>query len=144
MRTLNASCASILELLDGSKATLPNKGKCFVDVRDTALAHLLAMAAPAAAGQRVLMIAGSISWRTVADILRAALPGARVPTAVEPGPAPYPQALASTRTAAHLGVVFTPIEDSLRDCALSLYARGFLEKVIAPAYDPRQLPPADA
>jgi nucleoside-diphosphate-sugar epimerase len=142
---LNASCAPILDLLTGAKAVVPNKGKCFVDVRDTAAAHAAAMDAPGDAGvERVLMIAGSVSWRTAADVLRATLPGARVPTAVEPGPPPFPQALASRRVATHLGVVFTPIEDSLRDCALSLFAKGFLDGVIAPADDSRQLPPTAA
>jgi nucleoside-diphosphate-sugar epimerase len=31
--TLNTSCSSILDLLNGSKSSIPNKAKCFVDVR---------------------------------------------------------------------------------------------------------------
>lgn len=32
-----------------------------------------------------------------------------------------------------LGLRYTPIEIALRDCALSLYAKGFLRDVIPPA-----------
>lgn len=31
--TLNQSCVGILEMMDGTKKAIPNKGKCFVDVR---------------------------------------------------------------------------------------------------------------
>jgi len=134
---MNTSCEGILELLDGSKAVLPNKSKCFCDVRDVADAHWRAMRSPAAEG-RYMVISASIAWRDVAAVMRQALPGARVPTAVEPGPASYPQAVASHRRVHALGVRLTPVEDSLRDCALSLYAKGFLDAVMPPAGDPRQ------
>jgi len=108
-----------------------------------ALCHLLAMANPAADG-RYLMVTTSLAWRAVAEVLRAALPTARIPSDVEAGGGvQYPQALVSLQRAHDLGVNFTPIETSLRDCALSLYARGYLSAVIPPAADPRQ-PPAAA
>jgi len=137
--TLNQSCASLLELLDGSKTLIPNKAKCLVDVRDVALCHVLAMDTPTASG-RYLTIAGSLSWRTVCDIMRRTLPGARIPSEVEEGPAPHPQALASQKRAHDLGVVFTPLEDSIRDCTLSLFASGFLAAVVPAKGDPRQPP----
>jgi hypothetical protein len=36
----------------------------------------------------------------------------------------------SQRKPHSLGITFTPVEDSLRDCALSIFAKGFLEKVL--------------
>jgi len=129
---MNTSCALILELLDGSKKVLPNRSKCLCDVRDVAEAHIRAMQTPSAAG-RYLVVATSISWRAVGAILRRALPEARVPTAVEDGPAPYPQALASHKRLHELGVCMTPVEDSLRDCALSLRDKGFLKLMAQPA-----------
>lgn len=84
------------------------------------------------------MIAGSMSWRTVCDVLRSTLPSAPIPREVDAGAVPYPQALASTRKPFELGVRFTPIEISLRDCALSIYGKGLLESVIAPVRDARQ------
>lgn len=141
---INESSGQLLELLRGTKAVLPNRGKCIVDVRDVAAAHVLALDAanPAARG-RICMTAGSLSWRAMAEILRATLPGAPVPRAVEPGPPPHPQAYVSTRKAVALGVRLTPMEESLRDAALSLYARGHLEAVLPPLVDRRQPPLPD-
>lgn len=141
---INESSRQMLEMLSGAKAVLPNRGKCIVDVRDVAAAHVLALdhANPAARG-RICMTAGSLSWRAMAEILRATLPGAPVPQAVEPGPPPHPQAYVSTRKAVALGVRMTPMEESLRDAALSLYARGHLDAVLPPLVDPRQPPLPD-
>jgi nucleoside-diphosphate-sugar epimerase len=88
--SVNTSCATVLQYLDGSVAAAPAKAKCFVDVRDVALAHVLALENPAAEG-RYLLIGQSIPFRTFADLLRRVMPGARVPVAVEPGPPSYPQ-----------------------------------------------------
>lgn len=138
---VNQSCEQILELLDGRKTAIPNKQKCVVDVRDTALAHYLAMENPRAHG-RYLLINESLPWRVICDMLRRVLPGTNVPTAIEGGegqPAPYPQALSSKRKVRNeLGLSYTPVEDSLRDCALSLFALGYLDAVIKPMKDPRQ------
>ena len=42
------------------------------------------------------------------------------------------QAIWSNARTHGLGVVYTPVEDSIRDCALSMFAKGFLEGVIEP------------
>lgn len=52
-----------------------------------------------------------------------------------PAPVPPPsrrQALWSMLRTASLGVVYTPVETSIRDCALSMYSKGLLAGVIAP------------
>ena len=60
-------------LLDGSTAALASIGFEVVDVHDVAAAHLLAMTAPAAAGERFI-VAGELLWfADVAEILRAHL-----------------------------------------------------------------------
>jgi len=99
--------------------------------------HILAGETPSASG-RYLMIAASMPWRAVCDVLRATLPSAPIPRDVEPGPVPYPQALASVRKPCELGVRFTPVEISLRDCALSIYGKGLLADAIPPVLDARQ------
>lgn len=68
-------------LLDGSAIALPRLGFEVVDVRDVAAAHLLALEAPAAAGQRFI-VAGELLWfADIARILREHLgaAGGRVP-----------------------------------------------------------------
>ena len=48
---MNTSCSAILDLLNGSKRSILNKGKCFVDVRDVALAHVYAWEQGVEAGE---------------------------------------------------------------------------------------------
>jgi nucleoside-diphosphate-sugar epimerase len=72
----------IAALLDGSAIAIPRLGFEVVDVRDVAAAHLLAMTAPAAAGERFI-VSGPVRWfGEIAEILRANLgpEAARVPT----------------------------------------------------------------
>jgi nucleoside-diphosphate-sugar epimerase len=100
-----------------------------VDVRDVALAHVLAAeGAPGDARTcgRFILMAGSIPWRVFCDVLRQTLPGAPVPTEVEPGPPSAPQALTSCKRTWELGLRYRPLEDSIRDCALSVQEKGFL------------------
>lgn len=64
------SIAIIKRLMDGQPGS-PRINSGFVDVRDVADLHLLAMKHPAAAGERFLAIAGESMWmRDVAKILR--------------------------------------------------------------------------
>ncbi len=68
----------IQRLIDGRLPRIPNVGFNVIDVRDCATAHVLAMTAPGAAGQR-LITAGDFMWmKEVAATLRARL-GDRAP-----------------------------------------------------------------
>ena len=160
---VNTSTAPVLSYLRGEVESIPAKGKCFVDVRDVAAAHIRALMDERSEG-RYLLCAQSIPWRVFANVLRATLPGARVPTREDEGPPSYPQvrtrfttaqlvftasasstfllarspcfatqALWSTLRTFSLGIVYTPVEISIRDTALSFYAKGMLDDVIAPS-----------
>ena len=128
---LNTSARAVVEHADGSKALAANRSKGFVDVRDVALAHILALeggAAPTACG-RFMLMSTSLPWARFCTLLRQALgpvDGARVPTAVEEGPPCVPQAITSIKRAWDLGVRYRPIEDSIADCAVSVRDKGFL------------------
>ncbi|SNY46823.1 SDR family oxidoreductase [Paractinoplanes atraurantiacus] len=77
------SLNSIAAMLDGSAPALLKFATGYVDVRDVAGLHLLAMTAPAAAGERFIATAGHSLWqRDIAAILRARLGdrAAKVPT----------------------------------------------------------------
>jgi nucleoside-diphosphate-sugar epimerase len=50
-------------------------GNC-VDVRDVALAHVLALTTPAAGGNRFAATIGLFSWQEVADIVHSSNSGA--------------------------------------------------------------------
>ncbi|WP_143462367.1 SDR family oxidoreductase [Levilactobacillus enshiensis] len=69
------SNVQIRQLLDGQVKAVPNVDSGYVDVRDVASLHLLAMTAPQAAGERFLATTGeTLSMLDVATILRTALP----------------------------------------------------------------------
>jgi nucleoside-diphosphate-sugar epimerase len=77
------SLNSIARMLDGSMPRLLKFASGYVDVRDVASLHLLAMTEPAAAGERFIATAGHSLWlREVAAILRERLGerASRVPT----------------------------------------------------------------
>lgn len=65
----------IQEMLEGKIKALPNVDSGYVDVRDVASLHLLAMTSPQANGERFLATTGeTLSMMEVADILREAFP----------------------------------------------------------------------
>ncbi|MBU2666058.1 aldehyde reductase [Actinoplanes bogorensis] len=77
------SLGSIARMLDGEMPALLKFATGYVDVRDVASLHLLAMTEPAAAGERFIATAGHSLWlRDVAAILRERLGerAAKVPT----------------------------------------------------------------
>lgn len=125
---LNQSLALLLPYVDGSAKSIPAKGKCLVDVRDVALAHVLAVEGAAAPRngerERYLLVAGSLPWSAICDIMRS-VEGARVPTVRDAGVS-SPQALCSVRGAARLGVRFRPLEDSIIDATRSLLREKYL------------------
>lgn len=77
------SLGTIARMLDGSMPWLLKFATGYVDVRDVASLHLLAMTEPAAAGERFIATAGHSLWtREVAAVLRDRLGdrAAKVPT----------------------------------------------------------------
>ena len=77
------SLGVVARMLDGSMPLIPKFASGFVDVRDVAELHLLAMTDPAAVGERFLATAGHSLWmRDIAAVLRARLGehASRVPT----------------------------------------------------------------
>jgi len=69
----SASLEAIKKLLDGSVPALPRFGFSVVDVRDIAQLHLLAMTAPAAAGQRFIGSSDFYWMKDMAKVLKQGL-----------------------------------------------------------------------
>lgn len=119
---LNQSMALLLPYVDGSAKSIPAKGKCLVDVRDVALAHVLAVesAGTPRSGERerYLLVAGSLPWSAICKVI-SSVEGARVPAVADAGVS-SPQALCSMRAVWRLGVHFRPLEDSIIDATKSL------------------------
>jgi len=133
---LNQSTLFLAEYCNGVKTVLPAAGKCLVDVRDVAMAHVLALA-PAkvirnSLGQeRYTLIAGSLPWRVIASELRKCLPPETpIPTMLESETPSYPQALHSTLSTHALGLSYRPMEVSIADSAASLLEFDLLPGVL--------------
>jgi dihydroflavonol-4-reductase len=83
---VEASAQLILLFLRGAYPFVPNYGFEFVDVRDVAEAHLLAMEKPEAAGKRFIVSGGPLMLREIAEILGREFPDykKKMPRAVMP------------------------------------------------------------
>ncbi|EYU33232.1 hypothetical protein ABFS82_02G080800 [Erythranthe guttata] len=122
---LNASCAVLQQLLQGSKDTQEYHWLGAVHVKDVAKAQLLLYETPSATG-RYLCTNGIYQFAEFADKISKLFPQYpvhRFRGETQPG-------LVSCKDAARrlidLGLVFTPVEDAVRDTVLSLEAKGFL------------------
>lgn len=81
------SNVQIQEMLEGKIKALPKVDSGYIDVRDVASLHILAMTSPKADGERFLATTGeTLSMMDVADILREAFPdyASNIPTRTIP------------------------------------------------------------
>ncbi|KAI0469622.1 3-beta hydroxysteroid dehydrogenase/isomerase family protein [Xylaria cf. heliscus] len=91
---INTSNARFVSLLRGGPSTPcpPTVNYLFVDVRDLALAHVLALEKPEAAGQRFLVTAGNYSNAEIAQVIGEEYPEYRdrmpIGEALKPGERP--------------------------------------------------------
>ncbi|KAM7478623.1 hypothetical protein LguiA_026836 [Lonicera macranthoides] len=122
---LNASCAVLRQLLQGSKDTQEYHWLGAVHVKDVAKAQVLLFETPSASG-RYLCTNGIYQFGDFADKVSKLFPEFpvhRFEGEIQPG-------LMACKDAAKrlidLGLVFTPIEDAVRDTVESLRAKGFL------------------
>ncbi|XP_073127413.1 cinnamoyl-CoA reductase 1 [Henckelia pumila] len=124
-RGLNASCAVLQQLLQGSQDTQEYHWLGAVHVQDVAKAQLLLFETPAASG-RYLCTNGIYQFGDFADKVTKLFPEFpvhRFTGETQPG-------LVARKDAAKrlidLGLVFTPVEDAVRDTVFSLKEKGFL------------------
>ena len=137
------SLQAIDRLLGGDMPAIPKLGFSFVDVRDVADLHRLAMTAPEAGGERFIAIERFLWMNEVGAVLRERLGerARKVPTRTAPNllvramslfdgsvrsivsdlgqKVTYSNEKAKTR----LGWAPRPVEDSIADCAESMLAR---------------------
>ncbi len=136
----------VSRLLTGKVPGVPRLGFDIVDVRDVALAHILAMTSDAAAGERFI-VAGDFLWMSqIAEILRASLGAraAKVPTRkapdfvlrlvalFDPSVRSVTPSLGkkhtfdSSKAQKMLGFKLRPAKDTVVACAESLIAKGMV------------------
>lgn len=138
--SLNTSCAAVLAYMNGSKAEIEATPKAIVDVRDVAIAHILAMENSQYSG-RTLLIGASFPWGDAKPWLAEAVPACadgfparQQDTNSLPPPQDWAMGWPGVHTlydcskAEKLGVVFTGAEASIKDTARSLYQHGHFKQ----------------
>ncbi|XP_058073608.1 cinnamoyl-CoA reductase 1-like isoform X4 [Magnolia sinica] len=123
---INASTAHILKYLTGSAKTYANAIQSYVDVRDVAAAHLLVLESPSAAG-RYLCGESCLHRADVVQLLSDLFPQYPIPTKcsdqIKPRAKPYKL---SNQRLKDLGLIFTPVRQSLHDTVKSLQEKGHI------------------
>mmetsp|Transcript_6317 Transcript_6317/g.9984 ORF Transcript_6317/g.9984 Transcript_6317/m.9984 type:complete len:118 (+) Transcript_6317:2-355(+) len=115
----------ILDWLKGSREKIPNDSMSFVDVRDTAAAHILLYEK----GQgRHLCIAESQHYKTTYELLKKLEPTSKVPTEMDmkegdemAKPTPF-----TCKSLEDLGLKFRSVEETFKDTIASLKEKGLM------------------
>ncbi|XP_076911508.1 cinnamoyl-CoA reductase 1-like [Bidens hawaiensis] len=135
--TLNASPKHILKYLTGSAKTYANLVQAYVDVRDVALAHILAFETHSASG-RYLCVESVIHRQELVEILVKHFPEYPIPTKCKdettPRAKPYKF---SNQKLKDLGLEFTPIKQCLYETVKSLQEKGHLAVQLTQTDDKR-------
>ncbi|PRQ19539.1 putative cinnamoyl-CoA reductase [Rosa chinensis] len=124
---LNASCAVLLNLLQGSKDTQEYHWLGAVHVKDVAKAQVLLFETPAASG-RYLCTNGIYQFSDFADRISKLFPHFpvhRFSGETQPG---LKDCKDAAKRLIDLGLVFVPVEDAVQETVESLKARGFLKQ----------------
>jgi len=131
--SLNTSSAAVLSYLNGEKKEIDNAQKTVVDVRDVALAHVLAFEKEAAG--RFLLIGKCVSWEEVCGVLRKIEPDNKsIPTKVSTkvgaasygAPPPHKTLFSCRKAENELGLKFHSVEDMVEGTVSSLKKHGYL------------------
>jgi len=129
---LRSTLTHFKAIIEGRMLALPRQRFGVVDVRDVASAHIAAMATPAAAGKRYLLLADgpTITWLGLAQILRDHLgpAGEHVTTVEAPGEDPSPLTIHNDRAKQELGWRPRPAETTIIETADSMRELGLLEE----------------
>lgn len=122
---LNASCAVLLQLLQGSAETHEHHWLGVVHVRDVAKSHVTLFETPEASG-RYLCTNGIYQFSEFAALVSKLFPEFgvhRFDRETQPGLAPCSDA---AKRLIELGLVFTAVEDAVKETVESLRDKGFL------------------
>jgi nucleoside-diphosphate-sugar epimerase len=128
LSSLNTSNQRIRDIMSGaSKGGLPPTGNhLFVDVRDLALGHALAVEKAEAGGKRFFMVGGKFSNKEITQIIADYFPDLRenLPSGEALKPGDYPAigsyGFDNARSRNVLGLTYRPLQESIIDAVRSL------------------------
>lgn len=125
---MNTSNENIRDIVQGKwRAKLqPTRVPLMVDVRDLALAHVLAIEKPEAAGKRFFVVRGFFSNSEVVDIIKKNFPqlADKLPEKYEAQNPQWPYTIDNSRVQEVLGLQFTPFEKTVTDTVQSMLDAG--------------------
>ncbi|KZV66765.1 NAD-P-binding protein [Peniophora sp. CONT] len=118
LSNLNTSMVDLYNTITGKKTAevLTGPGNAYVDVRDVARAHVLAIQKDDAGGQRIIVSAGSHFWQELVDVANEMDPS--LPFKGEAGATkdkPYVIQYDTSRMASVLGLECRPLKDTIKD-----------------------------
>ncbi|KAH9855693.1 NAD-P-binding protein [Lenzites betulinus] len=107
--------------------SLANNGSSYVDVRDLALAHVLALKKQEAGGERIIVSAGPYKWQDWVNAAHKLDPKISAGnTAYDPAKAAHLFQYSPDKERKLLGVPFRTLEQTTKDTLDDLRARGWL------------------
>ncbi|XP_020552219.1 cinnamoyl-CoA reductase 1-like isoform X1 [Sesamum indicum] len=125
--TLNTSCAAILNLINAGGETYPNSTFGWINVKDVANAHILAFENPSANG-RYCLVEKVAHFSEVVKILRELYPSLKLPEKCGDDKPFVPTYQVSKEKAKALGVVFTSLEEGIKETVESLKEKNFFKQ----------------
>ncbi|XP_010905791.1 phenylacetaldehyde reductase isoform X3 [Elaeis guineensis] len=123
--TLNTSAAEFLKLINGS-STYPNVTYGWVNVKDVAMAHILAFEVPSASG-RYCLVESVAHCSEIVKILHEQYSALKLPENRCADDKPLmPIYHVSKEKAKSLGIDYIPLETSIKEIVKSLKEKGFV------------------
>ncbi|KAM3316499.1 hypothetical protein ACQJBY_034552 [Aegilops geniculata] len=122
--TLNASVEVILNLINGSSSTYPNSAHGWVNVKDVALAHILAYEVPSAGG-RYCIVERVAHYLELVKIISKMYPNIPLPYKHGDDEPLFPTYQVSTDKIRSLGIEPIPLETTIKETIESLKEKGF-------------------
>ncbi|KAL5229307.1 hypothetical protein ABZP36_017572 [Zizania latifolia] len=123
--SLNTSAEAILKIINGSSSTYPNFSFGWVNVKDVALAHILAYEVPSANG-RYCVVARVAHYSEMVKIIREMYPNIPLPDKCANDLPLVPIYQVSKEKIRSLGLELTPLETSIQETIESLKEKGFV------------------
>ncbi|OAP59805.1 hypothetical protein AYL99_04807 [Fonsecaea erecta] len=121
---LNTSSQRILNLYRGTPRAGPVGSPVHVDVRDLALAHVLAIERAEAANQRFFVVAQAASEKQLREIMEEAFPEIKGNLRDEVTDTLPPWGIDNSKSVNVLGITYRPIKETIVDAVNSLKVLG--------------------
>ncbi|KAJ3669246.1 hypothetical protein LUZ60_011196 [Juncus effusus] len=122
--TLNTSAAAILNLINGA-TTFGNVTLGWINVKDVAMAHILAYEIPSANG-RYCLVEKVAHYSEIVEIIRELYPSLSLPEKCADDKPFVPVYEVSKEKTKSLGVEFIPLKTSIKETIESLEEKGFV------------------